>query len=102
EAIGSIVLPQAFRLALAAWSSEFSSVPKDTTLVYAIGINEVMRFARTLYVGNPGVAILTFLAVALIFWVLTTIGTTLLQMLERHLALPGLESRGRGPRWTAK
>lgn len=96
QAIWSIVLPQAFRLALPAWSNEFSSVLKDTTLVYAIGINEVMRFARTLYVGNPGVAVLTFLMVALIFWVLTTIGTTLLQMLERHLALPGLEGRSGG------
>lgn len=94
QAIWSIVLPQAFRLALPAWSNEFSSVLKDTTLVYAIGINEVMRFARTIYVGNPGVAILTFLMVALIFWVLTTIGTTLLQRLERYLALPGLEGRG--------
>lgn len=93
QAIWTIVLPQAFRLALPAWSNEFSSVLKDTTLVYAIGINEVMRFARTLYVGNPGVAILTFLMVALIFWVLTTIGTTLLQRLERYLALPGLEGR---------
>lgn len=96
QAIWSIVLPQAFRLALPAWSNEFSSVLKDTTLVYAIGINEVMRFARTLYVGNPGVAILTFLAVALIFWVLTTLGTSLLQRLERRLALPGLEVRGAG------
>lgn len=96
QAIRSIVLPQAFRLALPAWSNEFSSVLKDTTLVYAIGINEVMRFARTIYVGNPGLAILTFLAVAVIFWILTTIGTTLLQMLERYLALPGLEGRSSG------
>lgn len=102
QAIWSIVLPQAFRLALPAWSNEFSSVLKDTTLVYAIGINEVMRFARTLYVGDPGVAILTFLAVALIFWVLTTIGTTLLSMLERYLALPGLEGRSSGSNTAAR
>lgn len=94
QAITSIVMPQAFRLALPAWSNEFASELKDTTLIYAIGINEVMRFARTIYVGNPSVAILTFLMVAVIFWVLTTVGTTLLQMLERQLALPGLEGRG--------
>src|SRR5699024_1911070 len=88
QAVWSIVLPQAFRLALPAWSNEFSAVLKDTTLVYAIGINEVMRFARTVYVSNPQLAVLTFLVVALIFWALTTIGTTLLQMLERYLALP--------------
>lgn len=96
QAIRSIVMPQAFRLAIPAWSNEFSSVLKDTTLVYAIGINEVMRFARTVYVGNPEVAILTFLTVALIFWVLTAIGTTLLKQLEQYLALPGLEGRSSG------
>ncbi|HLQ84923.1 MAG TPA: amino acid ABC transporter permease [Salinisphaeraceae bacterium] len=102
QTVWSIVLPQAFRLALPAWTNEFSAVLKDTTLVYAIGINEVMRFARTIYVARPELAILTFLFVALIFWVLTVIGTGLLQRLERRLALPGLEGRMRGPRAVAK
>jgi len=102
QTISSIVMPQAGRLAIPAWSNEFSSVLKDTTLVYAIGINEVMRFARNIYVGHPELAMITFLTVALIFWALTSIGNTLLQMLERRLALPGFEARTRGPQRFAK
>jgi len=96
QVVKSVVLPQALRLAIPAWSNEFSSVLKDTTLVYAIGINEVMRFARTVYVSHPELAMLTFLTVALIFWVLTSLGNTALQALERRLAVPGFEVRGRG------
>lgn len=102
QAIRSIVLPQALRLAIPAWSNEFSSVLKDTTLVYAIGINEVMRYARTVYVNYPGLAMITFLTVALIFWVLTTLGNGALHALERRLAVPGFESRGSGVERAAK
>ena len=94
QTIGTIVLPQALRLAIPAWSNEFSSVLKDTTLVYAIGINEVMRFARNISVMNPVLQMHTYLTVALVFWALTSIGNLLLQSLERRLALPGFEARG--------
>ena len=102
QAIVTIVLPQALRLAIPAWSNEFSSVLKDTTLVYAIGINEVMRYARTVYVNYPGLAMITFLTVALIFWVLTSLGNAALHALERRLAVPGFEARGRTAQRTAK
>lgn len=102
QAVVTIVLPQALRLAIPAWSNEFSSVLKDTTLVYAIGINEVMRYARTVYVNSPGTAMITFLTVALIFWVLTSLGNAALGALERRLAVPGFEAREQGPRHVAK
>ncbi len=102
QTIGTIVLPQALRLAIPAWSNEFSSVLKDTTLVYAIGINEVLRFARNVSVMNPELQMHTYLTVALVFWALTSIGNTLLQMLERRLALPGFEARGTSSRRTGQ
>jgi len=102
QAVTTIVLPQALRLAIPAWSNEFSSVLKDTTLVYAIGINEVMRYARTVYVNYPGLAMITFLTVALIFWLLTSLGNAGLHALERRLAVPGFEARGRGPQRATK
>ena len=102
QTIGAIVLPQALRLAIPAWSNEFSSVLKDTTLVYAIGINEVLRFARNISVMNPVLQMHTYLTVALIFWALTSIGNMLLQVLERRLALPGFEARGTSSRRTGQ
>jgi len=101
QAVVTIVLPQALRLAIPAWSNEFSSVLKDTTLVYAIGINEVMRYARTIYVNHPELAMITFITVALVFWVLTAIGNAGLRVLEHRLAVPGFEARG-GERRTAR
>lgn len=98
QAVVTIVLPQALRLAIPAWSNEFSSVLKDTTLVYAIGINEVMRYARMIYVNHPELAMLAFLTVALIFWALTALGNSGLQLLERRVAVPGFEMRDRPTR----
>lgn len=94
QTIGSIVLPQALRLAIPAWSNEFSSELKDTTLVYAIGINEVLRFARNVSVNDPTLSMHSYITVALLFWVLTWLGNTGLQLLERRLAVPGFEARG--------
>lgn len=96
QTIGSIVLPQALRLAIPAWSNEFSSELKDTTLIYAIGINEVLRFARNVSVNDPTLTMHAYITVALLFWALTSLGNTGLQLLERRLALPGFEARGTG------
>ncbi|HSO20245.1 MAG TPA: amino acid ABC transporter permease, partial [Desulfosarcina sp.] len=45
-AIRSIILPQAVRLAIPAWSNEFTLVLKDSTLVYVIGVPELLRRAQ--------------------------------------------------------
>jgi polar amino acid transport system permease protein len=46
SAIRSIILPQAIRLAIPAWSNEFTLVLKDSTLVYVIGVPELLRRAQ--------------------------------------------------------
>lgn len=46
RAIVSIVLPQAIRLAIPAWSNEVTLVLKDSTLVYVIGVPEILRRAQ--------------------------------------------------------
>ena len=45
QAIRYIVLPQALRLAIPAWSNEASIVLKDSSLVYALGVTEILRRA---------------------------------------------------------
>lgn len=94
QAICYVILPQALRLAIPAWSNEFSSVIKDTTLAYAIGVNEVLRHARYVIVRHYELAMLAYLTVALIFLVLTYTGNWLLGRVERRLALPGFQMRG--------
>ncbi|MFM8321707.1 MAG: amino acid ABC transporter permease, partial [Chloroflexota bacterium] len=47
-AIRYIVLPQALRLAIPPWSNEASIVLKDSSLVYALGVTEILRRAKLL------------------------------------------------------
>ena len=46
KAIFSIILPQAIRIAIPAWTNEATLVLKDSTLVYAIGVPEILRRAQ--------------------------------------------------------
>jgi len=92
--IRHVILPQALRLSLAGWSNEFSSVLKDTTLAYGIGVVEVMRQARYLTARNFPLALPAFIVVALMFLILTYAGNWGIGLLERRLRVPGLEARG--------
>lgn len=92
-AIRSIVLPQALRLSLAGWSNEFSSVLKDTTLAWGIGVVEVMRQATYIRARNFTLTLPIYLTVALLFLVLTYAGNFAIGMAEKRLRIPGLEGR---------
>ena len=96
RAIFSIILPQAFRLSIPGWSNEFSSVIKDTTLAYVVGFNEIMRTARIVMDSNYSLAMLAFLAVALVFLILTSAGNGLMGIVERRFRIPGLQMPGTG------
>ncbi len=86
QAIRSIVLPQAVRLALPAWGNEATLVLKDSTLVFVVGVPEILRraqqvSARTL---EPFVA---FSAALLLYLALTLLTTQVLQWIERRYRL---------------
>jgi len=93
KAIRHVVLPQALRLSIPPWSNEFSAVFKDTTLAYGIGVVEIVRQARYMSVRNFPLTLPVFIAVALLFLVLTYLGNWGLGRLEQRLRVPGLESR---------
>ncbi len=84
------------RLAIPGWSNEFSSVVKDTTLAYAVTLNEILRHARFIMVRHYNLTMLAYFTVALIFLGLTYTGNWGLGWLERKLRIPGLEARGGG------
>lgn len=94
RAIFSIILPQAFRLSIPGWTNEFSSVIKDTTLAYAVGFNEILRTARIIMDSAYELAMLAFIAVAVVFLVLTSAGNAAMGSLERRFRIPGLQMPG--------
>ena len=86
QAIRSIVLPQALRLALPAWGNEATLVLKDSTLVFVVGVPEILR--RTQQVSaRTNEPFIAFGAAMLLYLALTLITTQLLQWLERRYRL---------------
>ena len=43
-----VLLPQALRLSIPAWSNEFTIVLKDTSLAYALGVTELLKEAANI------------------------------------------------------
>jgi len=70
KAIQYIILPQAIRLALPGWRNEATLVLKDSTLVFAVGVPEMLRRAQ--YVSSRTLEpFLAFGAAAVLYLALT-------------------------------
>jgi len=87
QAVRYVVLPQALRLAIPPWSNEASIVLKDSSLVYAIGVAEILRRAQQLSASTQQ-PFLAFGAAALIYFVLVFSTNRLLDLLERRTRIP--------------
>jgi polar amino acid transport system permease protein len=86
KAILFVILPQALRLAIPPWSNEAAIVLKDSSLVYVLGVPEILRRAQ--YVSarthEPFIA---FAAAALLYFILTFLTNRGLDVLERRYRL---------------
>ena len=86
KAIRYIILPQASRLAIPPWSNEAAIVLKDSSLVYVIGVAEILRRAE--YVSARTLQpFLAFGAAALIYFALTFLTNRALDFLEQRYKL---------------
>ncbi|MCX8103996.1 MAG: amino acid ABC transporter permease [Candidatus Bipolaricaulota bacterium] len=94
QAIRYITLPQALRLAIPGWSNEYSGVLKDTSFAFAIGVTELARQGWQIATRTREM-FLIFITVALIYLVLTYLGTWLLELVERRVSVPGLAGQRR-------
>ena len=92
QAILFIILPQAMRLALPAWSNEYTILLKDSAVTYALGVTEIMTRANHVAARTYQHFWLYVLA-GFIFMALTYIGTKGLQILEKKVAIAGYTSQ---------
>jgi len=90
QAIRYIILPQALRLALPAWSNEAISMVKYTSVVFLIAVPDLMGEAKIL-AGRYFNPIEIYLTVALVYIFLVAIATLIMRNVERRLQTPGLE-----------
>lgn len=87
-AIRCIILPQALRISLPAWSNEYPILLTDSSVCYAIGVMETLSRA-SLQVSRTGAPTPIYLATAAIFIALNYIGMKGLACLEKRLRIPG-------------
>jgi polar amino acid transport system permease protein len=103
QAIRSVIVPQAFRLAIPPWTNEYSSVVKDTAFICVIGglidltrqaLMKVAPLSMRRPIGTQ--LILPYLIILGLFYLaLTYGGNGLLALLERRMRIPGFEMKGK-------
>jgi polar amino acid transport system permease protein len=95
KAIRYVIIPQAFRFAIPAWSNEAVSMIKISSIVYLIAVPEMMYVAKELIAKyfNP---FQTYITVGVIYLLVIGALTLVLNYMERKLTIPGLELARRG------
>jgi polar amino acid transport system permease protein len=87
-AIRSVILPQALRISLPAWSNEYPILLTDSSACYAIGVMEMLTRAN-LQVSRTRAPVPLYLATAAIFILMNYLGMLLLHGIERRCRIPG-------------
>ncbi len=87
QAIRNVILPQTLRLAIPPWSNEAAIVIKDSSLVYALGVPEILRRAQLISASTQQ-PFLAYAAAAVIYFILVFITSRLLDGLEKRLRIP--------------
>jgi polar amino acid transport system permease protein len=71
QATRHIILPQAFRLSLPAWTNEYAVVIKDSSLASAVGVFEILYFGQAFIFENPAQFLGIILMITIIYFVFT-------------------------------
>lgn len=75
-----IIFPQMFRVALPSLANETITLVKDTSLIFAIGIHELLQNATT-YV-NANATFTPYVFCAIVYLILTTVPSVIFKKLE--------------------
>lgn len=78
-----IIIPQVFKIVLSSITNETISLVKDTSLVYIIGLNELLKSGQTAV--NTYATIVPFIYVAFIYLIVIAILTYFFKYVERRL-----------------
>lgn len=80
QVIKKIVIPQVFKLILPSVGNEVVTLVKDTSLIYAVGLSDVMRAGKVAL--QVEVSVLPLVEVAIFYLILTGIVTLVLRYIE--------------------
>ena len=83
QTLTRVILPQMFRIALPAVANESVTLVKDTALLYAVAVPELLHFAQTAV--NRDFTIVPFFVAGIIYLIMTLILTMFFKWMERRL-----------------
>lgn len=83
QTVLTIVFPQVFKIILPSIGNEIVTLVKDTSLVYAVGLSDVMKGGKAAM--QREISIIPLIEVAVFYLVLTGIVTLLLKMIEKRV-----------------
>jgi polar amino acid transport system permease protein len=90
KAVRYIILPQALRIVIPAWSNEPISLLKASAVVFLIAVPDLMTQAKTI-AARTYEPIGTYLVVAVFYLVIVIVLTWVLNFVEKKYKIPGLE-----------
>ncbi|GCF93543.1 amino acid ABC transporter permease [Enterococcus florum] len=83
QTITRIIIPQVVKIVLPSVGNEVINLVKDTSLVYILGLSDVMRAGKIAMERDT--TLLPLLGVAIIYLVMTGIATVIMKQLENRL-----------------
>lgn len=89
DGIRHIVIPQALRRVIPAWSNEAAYLPKYTIVVYYIGVEEIFSQAHYI-VAFTFLPLTAYVLIAIIFFVAITIISKGMDIIHKRTMIPGL------------
>ena len=81
-----VIMPQVIRRILPPLSNEFITLVKDTSLIYVLALNDLLRAARGIV--QRDFTITPFIVAAVFYLLMTLLLTWMFQSLEKTLCQP--------------
>jgi polar amino acid transport system permease protein len=90
QTIAYVILPQALRLVIPAWSNEFASLTKATPALLAIGVGDLTSVGKSL-AGQYYRPLETYSFVAVIYLIWVSIMAKIFDIVYERVRIPGIE-----------
>jgi polar amino acid transport system permease protein len=90
QTIYHVIIPQALRIVIPAWSNEFCSLTKSTAALGLIGLMDLTGAGRAI-IGKYYIVIQTWLFIAIVYLIWITIFTRIADIIYEKKKIPGIE-----------
>lgn len=90
QAIRNVILPQALRLVIPAWSNEPVSLLKSTSIAFLIAVPDLMTRAKSIAARTYD-PIGSYFGAAVVYLIVVALMTWLLKAIEKAVQIPGLD-----------